>query len=124
RQPFAGGDGRGGGGGVEVTDAAGGEQHRTGGDDDAVAVRGDQLGAGDATFVAAQRDHGVVREDRGLVGAGGLDERPLDLGAGRVTAGVDHPERAVPALPAAGQTAGGGDVEDGAALPQPAHDGR
>ena len=95
-----------GGGGVHLPDAAGGEDHRPAADRaDAVAlplahhVQGD---AGDGAVLGGQQvdDEGVLDQpdvvgplDRG-------DERPLDLRAGGVAAGVRDPVAVVPAFPA------------------------
>ena len=66
----------------------------------------------------------MLLEHRYPLPAHGVGQRALDLGAGGVAAGVQHPERAVPALPAAGQRPVGGGVEDGAATAQPRDRGR
>ena len=85
---------------VELAVAAGGQHH---GAARAASRRGPSPSstaeAGDAAAGGAQRVDGDVLVEHGEPRSrSGGDERPLDLGAGGVAAGVHDPERRVPAL--------------------------
>ena len=110
----------------ELAEAAGGQQHRRGAQHAEPAGVVEQRDAADrARRVGAQRvDGDVPGQQRQPAVAGGGDQRPLDLRAGGVAAGADHPERAVPALAGALERPAGGEVEGRAARPQPGDRGR